>query len=59
MARWTRREILKTGLGIGRRMSIVQALKQPGEITIEAHATGLESALATINARPAMPRPTI
>jgi beta-galactosidase len=43
----------------GLAMAIVQALKQPGEIAIEAHATGLESALATINARPATPRLTI
>jgi beta-galactosidase len=43
----------------GLAMAIVQALKQPGEITIEVHAIGLESALTTITVRPATPRPTI
>jgi beta-galactosidase len=43
----------------GLAMAIVQALKQPGEITIEARATGLESALTTVTVRPVTPRPTI
>ncbi|MFZ0818433.1 MAG: beta-galactosidase GalA [Candidatus Acidiferrales bacterium] len=40
-------------------MAIVQSLKGPGEIRIEASATGLASASATIQAAKAEPRPAV
>jgi beta-galactosidase len=41
----------------GLSMAIVQALKQPGEIRVEASAAGLESASVVIEAEAAKPRP--
>ena len=40
-------------------MAIVQALKEPGEIRVEAAAAGLEGASAAIQAEKATPRPAV
>jgi beta-galactosidase len=40
-------------------MALVQALKQPGEIRLDASADGLEAAALVIEAAPATPRPAI
>jgi beta-galactosidase len=40
-------------------MGIVQALKQPGEIRVEASADGLETASVTIQAEAATLRPAV
>ncbi len=43
----------------GLAMAIVQGLKQPGEIRIEATAPGLEKAVAAVSALSVTPRPAI
>jgi beta-galactosidase len=40
-------------------MAIVQSLKEPGEIRVEASSTGLATASATIQAVKAEPRPAV
>jgi beta-galactosidase len=40
-------------------VALVQALKQPGEIRVEASSPGLASASAAIQAEPANPRPAV
>ena len=40
-------------------MAIVQALKQPGEVRVEASAQGLKGASVVIQAQPATPRPAV
>jgi beta-galactosidase len=43
----------------GLSMALVQALKQPGEIRVEASSPGLESARVAIQAEPAILRPAV
>jgi len=43
----------------GLAMAIVQALKEPGEIRVEASATGLESGLTAVTAEKSTLRPSI
>jgi hypothetical protein len=40
-------------------MALVQALKQPGEIQVEASAAGLEGTSVVIQSAPAKTRPAV